>query len=178
MSVISFAFIYIVAAFMSACLFDFFWRAIGNPHQTETGEAGAYQGYIFSFYGNFVCRKYNEVELNRAVKASQKAQSLVFSKAEIQRIKDAQNIDIDSVAIMRLREQQAEVIYKNDTRLNWYKPLGVCSFCTSYWFYTAAFVVFILATKSILPLSLGIYLILGLHFGPLAIKINEWLTKD
>jgi hypothetical protein len=177
MSIISFIFIYMAAAFFAACLFDFLHKAIGSPHQDDNGDATVYSGAIFSWYGMYVAKKYNALDAQRLRQAAQKANGYVFTRDQIEQQKKMFNIEIDNVAIMQLREKKAETIYLNDTRPNWYAPLGVCSFCTSFWVYTILFIRGACWLSNAYVLSAGGYLIAGVHFAPLAIKLHELLSN-
>lgn len=170
---------YLIAAFAAAALADFIYRAIGAPYIDDNGRATCSKGMILSRYGLFICDMYNKRQQRRQEVLRRKTDALTFSDAEIEwataktffQSEDGQA----ERAIQFLRDTELEKLIRNDTAVNWYKSLGVCKFCTSFWICSLAGAVLLFALSLSYPISLTAWILSLAHFAPVAIKIGSFL---
>lgn len=167
---------YLIAAFAAAALADFIYRAIGAPYIDDGGRATCSKGMILSRYGLFICDMYNKRQQRRQEVLRRKTDALTFSDAEIEWAKIFLQSENDTIrAIQFLRDTELEKLIRNDTAVNWYKSLGVCKFCTSFWICSLAGAVLLFALSLSYPISLTAWILSLAHFAPVAIKIGSFL---
>lgn len=112
---------YLVFAFLIGCFAWFFWKCIGSPEVDSMGIASNYEGWIFSFYGKWICAKYNQKENDNSLDIADK-------------ISDFLGEPYSEGSKLTLEQQKAIEAIRDNRPLNFYKPLGVCLLCMSYWF--------------------------------------------
>ncbi len=121
----------ILLIFITAAVAKFLHYCIGSPVQGEF-----YTGRIFSFYGNFISKKYNEFETkeHHRVYNNYNAWKHDFdltlqANLENKSFEETQYIYKDYL----LKVQSVYEDIENNKRVNPYSALGACPICFSTW---------------------------------------------
>jgi hypothetical protein len=178
MSILAFLLCFFLAAFAASALFDFAHASIGAPHIAQTGEAQYQNGFIFSAFGAWVATKYNKAEEGNYKKLTQIAANYdftdgdkLYAKAVLSGENDVMPTDAEVLAY--LSSEQLARLQEEDNFVNWYKPLGVCWYCTMFWFCTFLGAALLFAYSAYYPVSGGVWALSLLHFAPICIKMRE-----
>jgi len=179
MSILAFLLCFFLAAFAAAALFDFVHTSIGAPEINDDGDAQYTNGYIFSWFGAWVARRYSDAETANTQKLKKIALMYAFEQSD----KDYAKVVLsgenslgrpsDEQVLAYLQNQYLEQLQSKDNFVNWYKPLGVCWYCTMFWFCTFLGAALLFAYSLYQPVALGAWVLALLHFAPVAIKIRE-----
>jgi len=178
MSILTFLICFVISAFAAAALFDFWHWAIGSPEANEHGDAEAQRGRILSVFGVWLCAKYNAANRAHYDSIRRDVEMLVFSDAEIQwAISAIHGRDDRQKAIEFVREKEVNRRLNNTNFINWYKPLGICSVCTMFWFCSLLGFGLLFSLTLVQPVSLTAWLFSMLHFAPVSIAVREYLQR-
>jgi len=177
MTILTFIIVAVILSFAVAALFDFLHGCIGSPQTDDSGIASAQTGFIFSAYGLWVCRKYNAARQKRRDALLAEAMRRKFSDAELDWAKGSlaqklsyKNSYTDAEILNELQQNYYAHLIATDTALNWFKPLGVCIFCSMFWVCTAlcGVMLFALSYWHTVPTAAVVFTLL--YFAPLSIK--------
>lgn len=183
MSILAFLLCFLLAAFFAVALFDFVHTSLGAPQINEAGEAQYRSGFIFSWLGAWVARKYNDAERRNSQQLNKIANMYQFADSDkdyARAVLSGENSlgrPNDDQILAYLRAQYLERLQGEDNFVNWVKPLGVCWYCTMFWFCTALGAILLYAYSLYQPLTLGAWLLSILHFAPLCIKIRQMINE-
>lgn len=124
-----------------ALLLNWLWIAAGSPSiDKETNKADASKSKVFSFFGVWLARKFNEYE------AQKKNEAPAIIRAQIDALNphEARQMLSDYIGETQTGMMPIESIKENlypifleqfpPLYLNPYAPLGLCLPCTSFWF--------------------------------------------
>lgn len=180
MLILTFLLCFIAAAFVSAAFFDFIWNCIGAPEFDERGRLHVRKRSIFGRYGAWVARKFNEVEDARELEAHARAAAVPITAEQIKAGRARYIMPSDEAVAVALRQEIAEDILENDARLNWYMPLGACSFCFSVWVHlinAAAALYFVAPAFNLGGIAVGFCFV---YFPAVAVAIRAYFsdTRD
>ena len=179
MCILAFLLCFILAAFAVAALFDFVHTSVGAPQINEAGEAQYAAGFILSWYGAWVARKYNEAERKNNRRLQDEADNVEFTdgdKMYAKAVLSGENSlgqPTDDQILAYLRANHLERLEGEDNFMNWFKPLGVCWYCTMFWFCTALGAALLFAYSLYQPVVGGVWALALLHFAPVCIKIRQ-----
>jgi hypothetical protein len=176
MSILAFLLCFLLAAFFAVALFDFVHTSLGAPHIAGNGAAQYQNGFILSWLGAWVARKYNQDERRNSQKLVEIANMYQFTdgdKLYAHAVLSAEREPTKDEILAYLRANYLQRLEEEDNFVNWFKPLGVCWYCTMFWFCTALGLVLLYAYSLYQPIALGVWLLSILHFAPVCIKIRQ-----
>lgn len=176
MSILAFLLCFLLAAFFAVALFDFVHTSLGAPHIAGNGAAQHQNGFILSWLGAWVVKKYNQNERSNSQKLVEIANMYQFTdgeKAYAYAVLSAEREPTKDEILAYLRADYLERLLREDNFVNWFKPLGVCWYCAMFWFCTALGLVLLYAYSLYQPIALGVWLLSILHFAPVCIKIRQ-----
>ena len=176
MSILAFLLCFLLAAFFAVALFDFAHTSLGAPHIADNGAAQHQNGFILSWLGAWVVKKYNDAERRNSQQLSKIANMYQFSdgdKLYAKAVLSAEKEPTEDEILAYLRADYLERLEEEDNFVNWFKPLGVCWYCTMFWFCTALGLILLLTLSIAQPVSLSAWLLSILHFAPVCIKIRQ-----
>jgi hypothetical protein len=183
MSILAFLLCFLLAAFFAVALFDFVHTSIGKPEINDDGEAQYMPTFIFSKFGAWVARKYNDAERRNANRLGKIADMYAFEESDRNYAKavlsgeNSLGRPSDEQIQQYLKNEYLQRLLVEDNFVNWFKPLGVCWYCTMFWFCTALGLVLLYAYSLYQPITLGAWLLSVLHFAPVCIKIRQIINS-
>lgn len=150
---------YLFFAVILGCFAWFLWKCIGSPSVDDVGNAVCYNGMIFSFFGQWLCKKYNAKEAKIEAE-KRKLFEIAFPNANYE----------DQYTFEQIRFLQE---FEHQKPLNFYKALGVCLTCFTWWVSMLGFLGCIIFSLPSFLASIFIYVFMP----PISVVVANLIAK-